>query len=69
MDPKQFAVLEEKILSEIPAQGTQVADVIARVSFEGTGYARSDAKAALLDLKAKGEVQLSVDGVIRRMNG
>jgi hypothetical protein len=66
MDPKKFAELEEKVLQVIPVQGLPLSGVVRAVATGESGYGRSDAKAAVLGLKASGKVQLDEDGTVRR---
>jgi hypothetical protein len=66
MDPKTFAELELKILAAIPSRGSRLSEVVGTVATVGSGYGRSDAKAAVLGLKASGRVQLDEDGTVRR---
>lgn len=67
MDPKKFAELEQKVLAAIPpTAGIKLSAVVETVGADDSGYARSDAKSALLGLKATGKVQLDEDGTVRR---
>lgn len=64
MDPKQFAALEQKVLDIIPTNGISLSKVV--VSMSGDDYSKSDVKAAILGLKALGNIQLDDDGTIHR---
>ena len=67
MDPKKFAELEQKVFAAIPADGgLSLSGVVRAVATDDSGYGRSDAKAAVLGLKASGRVQLDEDGTVRR---
>jgi hypothetical protein len=67
MDPKMFAELERKVFEAIPAEGGRsLSSVVGAVATDDSGYGRSDAKAAVLGLKASGKVQLDEDGTVRR---
>lgn len=66
MGPKEFAELENRALSFIPDDGIQLSVVVNLIS-EGddSGYGRTDAKAAILGLKADGRVTIDVKGIVR----
>ncbi|MBK7583807.1 MAG: hypothetical protein IPI67_26890 [Myxococcales bacterium] len=67
MDPKKFAALERRVLDVIPSKGSKpIAEVIESFGKDGTGYGRSDAKAAILGLKADGKVTLDQSGNVSR---
>lgn len=71
MDPVQFKAVMKQVLALIPESGgIRYWDVIKAympVAYNaGSGYERSDAQVALLELKAKGKVVWTDEGIVSR---
>ena len=67
MDPKKFRAFEERVLEAIPSsRPVAVASVARQFAKEPGGYGESDAKAALLGLKAQGRIELDANGNVSR---
>ncbi len=67
LDPKKFAELMERVYEQIPMSGSKSIERIVKSFIKnGTGYGASDAKAAILGLKADGRIILDNKGFASR---
>lgn len=71
MDPVRFQAVMEQVLDLVPEGKDmtvgQIVEVYRLVAYNAdSGYERSDAKAALLELKAEGKIEINHDGIVSR---
>jgi len=67
MSPQQFRVWMERVFSLIPESGANFGAIVKEAAKgDETGYARGDAKAALLALKAEGRITIADDGTVKK---
>ena len=65
MGPEQFRVWMERVFSLIPDDGANIHRIVQEaIKGDTTGYARTDARAALLALKADGRIRIEDDGMV-----